>query len=419
MIFDGTNGITFPAGGQANPSGNLVSDGANLVVQSGGTLTMQTDGNTAVTIGTDQAVAMPGNLTLSSTGFMQMPVGNTAQRPGSPSDGFVRKNSTTGYVEYYDSAGTLWRDIDRSPQLYNFSGTITFSNCAQSGPFGPVLANAVSSYSSEPFQSTWLNNQDLFNVVAGVQFWRVPKNGTYTVRVAGARSGPSTHGGLGRDLTSTFSLIAGEWLKIVCGQQGTGNSGVYSGGGGASFVAVSRGGAWVPLLVSGGGAGVSNNSPQSTNTNRNGRAPGTRTNETRGGMGSWYNTSYSGQIGFHWPGGGGGGWADNGGDGQINLYVSGQALGGRALNSTSPLGGIYTLDASTYNGGFGGGGATGRDGGSAGGGGGWWGGNASFALLGATSDDTTDLGGGSFSANATFTDNGTRNGAGYVAVTLG
>jgi hypothetical protein len=209
MIFDGTNGITFPAGGQANPSGNLISDGANLVVQSGGTLVMQTAGNAAVTIGTDQAVTMPGNLTVSSTGFMQMPVGNTAQRPGSPSDGFVRKNSTTGYVEYYDSAGTLWRDIDRSPQLYNFSGTITFSNCAQSGPFGPVLANAVSSYSSEPFQSTWLNNQDLFNVVAGVQFWRVPKNGTYTVRVAGARSGASTHGGLGRDLTSTFSLIQG------------------------------------------------------------------------------------------------------------------------------------------------------------------------------------------------------------------
>lgn len=313
----------------------------------------------------------------------------------------------------------LTKDIVTTATIYNFNGTITFSPCGQTGPYGPILSDAISSYGAQPFAATWLNNVNLFNVVAGVQFWRVPKTGTYTIRCAGARSGPCNFGGLGRDITSTFSLVAGEWLRIIAGQRGEGNSGVYGGGGGASAVSVFRAGEQVPLIVSGGGAGTSNNSTQSTNTNRNGWSPGTRTRETRGGLGSWYDTSYGSQIAHYWPGGGGGGWAEKGGDGAINLYQSNQPFGGLALSSPSPLGGRRTHDQSTtYDGGFGGGGATGRDGGAAGGGGGWWGGNSSYALLSQVSDDTTHLGGGSYSLNAVFTDNGTNNGEGFVNVTL-
>jgi hypothetical protein len=147
----------------------------------------------------------------------------------------VRKNTTTGYIEYWDPVGALWRTADSAPELYSFSGTIQFSACSQTGPYGPILSDATSSYTGQPFASTWLNNLELFNVVAGVQFWRVPRNGTYTIRCAGARSGPCTFGGLGRDLTATFSLTAGEWLRIIVGQRGEGNSGVYGGGGGASY----------------------------------------------------------------------------------------------------------------------------------------------------------------------------------------
>lgn len=311
----------------------------------------------------------------------------------------------------------LTKDIVTTPTLYDFVGTIQFTTCSQTGAYGPILSDAISAYGSQPFSSTWLNNTLLFNVVAGVQFWRVPKTGTYTIRCAGARSGPSNHGGLGRDLTTTISLSSGEWLRIVVGQRGAGNSGVYGGGGGASAIAVNRYNEWIPVIVSGGGAGISNNSPQSTNTNRNGWAPGTRPRETRGGAGSWYSTSYGTQIGHFWPAGGGGGWSEKGADGTINIYASHQPLGGLALSSASPLGGRWTTTTSSYNGGFGGGGATGVEGGAAGGGGGWWGGNASFALLSATSDDTIHLGGGSYSLNS-FTDNGTNNGEGYVNITL-
>ena len=358
----------------------------------------------------------------SSTGAALLPVGSAAERPSAPLVGMIRLNAFIGSPEYYDANANLWRTTDSPSQFYNFTGTIQFSTCGRTGPYGPILSDAVTVYTNtfQPFASTWLNtNSNLFNVIAGVQFWRVPRNGTYTIRCAGARSGPSNFGGLGRDLTSTFSLTAGEWLRIVVGQPGEGNNSIYSGGGGASAVSVFRNGEHVPLIVSGGGAGTSNNSPQSTNTNRNGWSIGTRPRETRGGAGSWYSTSYSTQIGQSWQAGGGGGWSEKGGDGTINIYASHQPLGGLALVSASPLGGRYTHSQSTtYDGGFGGGGATGVDGGAAGGGGGWWGGNATFALLNALSDDTTHLGGGSFSANSTTTDNGTNNGEGFVQVTL-
>lgn len=316
--------------------------------------------------------------------------------------------------------------IDRviSSNSYNFSGTIQFSNCGITGPFGPVLSNALSSYTAQPFFSVWGNDITLFNVIAGVQFWKVPKTATYTIRCAGARSGPSTYGGLGIDITTTYYLYSGESLRIVCGQRGEGNSGNSGGGGGASFAAVFRFGTWVPIIVSGGGGGMASNSSPSANTNRNAFDPSIRSNETRGGNGSWYPsfgfTTTTGHGSF-WPGGGGGGWSYNGGDGQINIYPSGQSLGGKALSSPSPIGGFFVVgDLTTvFDGGFGGGGASGRDGGAAGGGGGWWGGNANYSANSSNviPEDTNFLGGGSFSANA-YTVNGTNNGEGFVYITL-
>lgn len=47
------------------------------------------------------------NTTIDDTGFLKLPSGTTAQRPGSPSAGQMRFNSTFKTVETYD--GTLWR----------------------------------------------------------------------------------------------------------------------------------------------------------------------------------------------------------------------------------------------------------------------------------------------------------------------
>jgi hypothetical protein len=315
---------------------------------------------------------------------------------------------------------------------YDFSGTINFDNCGRAGYYGPTLTQARGSYTGEYLQGTWLNNVDYFNIIAGVQFFRIPKTGTWTYTVKGAKGGNYTHSGLGRSITSSATLYAGEWIKMVCGHQGSYSADNSNGGGGGSYIAVARMNTWLPLCVAGGGAGYSGNSPNSANSNRNGFAPGAGKGDaiTAGGGGSMYNMSYSeggNPISEDWSGGGGGGWSSPGSDGQIGHGSSSQLIGGRALGSVSPIGGLWSFFDGSHggsggstvvnNGGFGGGGGTGHSGGSAGGGGGWWGGNATFSVS-TSSDDTDQLGGGSHSMNS-YTDNGTHSGAaGSVALTL-
>jgi hypothetical protein len=50
-----------------------------------------------------------GNVALSGTGFLDLPVGTTAERPGSPTSGMVRFNTSLVTFEGYD--GTAWGAI--------------------------------------------------------------------------------------------------------------------------------------------------------------------------------------------------------------------------------------------------------------------------------------------------------------------
>jgi hypothetical protein len=95
MIADGTivnadiNGSAAIAGTKVSPnfgSQNVVTTGSGSFA--GGTFT--------------------GNVSLSGTGFLDLPVGTTGERPGSPNSGMIRYNSTLGYFEGY---GTAWGKI--------------------------------------------------------------------------------------------------------------------------------------------------------------------------------------------------------------------------------------------------------------------------------------------------------------------
>jgi hypothetical protein len=48
----------------------------------------------------------------SDNSAFKLPTGTTADRPQSPSNGEMRFNTTTGYVEYYDTTDTQWWEID-------------------------------------------------------------------------------------------------------------------------------------------------------------------------------------------------------------------------------------------------------------------------------------------------------------------
>ena len=50
-----------------------------------------------------------GNIDTTSTGYIDLPAGTTAQRPGTPSSGMIRFNTTLGQVEAYN--GTAWGSV--------------------------------------------------------------------------------------------------------------------------------------------------------------------------------------------------------------------------------------------------------------------------------------------------------------------
>jgi hypothetical protein len=96
-----------------------------------------------------------------------------------------------------------------------------------------------------------------------IQTWTVPTTGPYRIRAVGGQGGDSkrdysTFGGKGADIAGTFTLTAGQQLKILVGQKGInpssfGNGARVGPGGGGSFVTLSDN---TPLIVAGGGGGA-------------------------------------------------------------------------------------------------------------------------------------------------------------------
>ena len=109
--------------------------------------------------------------------------------------------------------------------LYSFTSH-TFTNGGITGRDGPTSFASVSSYTSQPWYSTY------FSVASGIQNWTAPATGNYLIRAAGAAG----HGGVfstfcrGIIIESTISLVSGQQYKILVGQMGIVN-GTGSGGG--------------------------------------------------------------------------------------------------------------------------------------------------------------------------------------------
>ena len=69
---------------------------------------VQTNSSTA-NIGTLASLTVSGNISMTGTGAIDIAAGTTAQRPGSPSSGMLRFNTSSGEFEGYD--GSSWGEI--------------------------------------------------------------------------------------------------------------------------------------------------------------------------------------------------------------------------------------------------------------------------------------------------------------------
>ncbi|MAA80605.1 MAG: hypothetical protein CL916_15220, partial [Deltaproteobacteria bacterium] len=247
----------------------------------------------------------------------------------------------------------------------DWDGQREFDSCGISGRYGPTQGNCNSSYSG-----TALDGE--VTVTAGIQYWTVPSNGTYSIEAWGAQGGAGTtnggvSGGEGAYVYGEFTLQAGDELKILVGQKadgisrGTSNAG--GGGGGGSFIAYSSDD--TPLLVAGGGGGTGANSGVVTSSTdgQGGSTPGV--SSSNGSIASGGQGGYAGH-----DGGGGGGYYGIGANSLAGYggvaFVSGGTGGDYSSSSTYPAGSHIGY------GGFGGGGGVGHAGG---GGGGYTGGN--------------------------------------------
>jgi VCBS repeat-containing protein len=259
--------------------------------------------------------------------------------------------------------------------LYDFSSH-TFTACGATGQSGPAQSSCISSYSG----ASWASNATYFSVTGGIQSWKVPGTGTYTIDLYGAKGGsttlPTTYtGGQGARVQATVTLTEGHLLKILVGQIG-GSFGYTAGGGGGTFLYNQTTSTAIAVAGGGGGAGNSGGNGYAASLNSSGTlgysgyAAGTGGNGSASSGNSGWGMSGAGINGNGNGGGGGSSWQV--GANALSFINGGTGAGqsGTDVNAscTGAWGGFGGGGGGACNGGGGGGGYSG--GGSGGGGGG-------------------------------------------------
>jgi hypothetical protein len=279
--------------------------------------------------------------------------------------------------------------------LYTFSSH-TFTNASATGRFGPTLSQCRSTYSSATWAQDTTNN-NLNMTTQGIQLWKVPATGSYSIECFGASGGAGSTlaGGKGAIIKGNFTLTQGQVLGILVGQEGGVKTNTCNTGGGGGTFVWNTNSTTEPLIVAGGGGG--------TNTS----AVGLDANTGGSGTGSGGTPGTSGNGASP----GGSGWKSNGTAGLDN----------NNSGCTRPLeggiGGASLVTITVGDGGFGGGAsASGQpcSNGGAGGGGGYSGGSGPAA----TSASSPGGGGGSYNSGTNSSSSiRTDTGSGYVVIT--
>ena len=310
--------ITYDIGNTSNRFRDIYL--ANSTIYLGGA-TISANGSNVV-----MGSAIIGNITNDSTGFMSLPVGNTAQRPATATAGMTRYNTTTGYPEFYD--GNNW---------YNFyqqkTYTIQYLAVGGGGGGGEVIAGGGGGGAVKTGNITAAAGDNPYTITIGAG------------GAGGTDGSPSTYPG---GASGNASIITSPSVLTVTAAGG-------GGGGGFNLAGVGAGGGQGGGQGAGTGAGVAagpGNFPGGTSTNNNSAAGG-------GGAGAAGASATSGSCG---AGGIGYQWFNNeyyagGGGGGARIPLGGTAAsGGLGGGGAGATGGSATATAGTTNTGGGGGG---------------------------------------------------------------
>jgi hypothetical protein len=188
-----------------------------------------------------------------STGYMMMPVGTSAQRPGTPAAGMYRMNTDTGNPEWYDSVSETWIQFSLgAPYLVEYivvAGGAGGGGSAGSSSTGGGGGGAGGYRSSVVGENSGggASAESRINVVGG-------SNYTVTIGAGGAGGAVDTIGTNGStSLFSTISSVGGGGGARGTASQTAASGGSGGGGGYQGFGAAGTTGQG----YAGGGTGVS------------------------------------------------------------------------------------------------------------------------------------------------------------------
>ena len=314
--------------------------------------------NTVTTEKLHTAVLQPANISdkaNTSTGYLDLPAGTTAQRPAIPASGMTRFNTTTGKPEWWDSIDNVWRDFSSIGGGYDYAievllvaggGGADNDHGGGGGAGGVLFVTPI--------------------VVSGT---------SYSITVGAGGAGDPTAPGAANGTNSIFN---NDESSTAYGGGGAGNGNLASGnpggsgggGGGNTATFRTRGGSGVLGQGNGGGNGGYQALGEPGGGGGGAGAPGgdaiyNTNNSTswagNGGSGTyrysaWASATSTGADGGYFAGGGGGGCTNGSGG------LGGLGGGGAGTTTTTGNNGNANTGGgggSCGNGGTGGNGASG------------------------------------------------------------
>ena len=390
--------ITLMAGPAANDE--VVITAFSSFTSSGGYTQAQADSLFALKSGD----TFTGNVSITSNGYLQMPIGTTAQRPAATSAGLIRFNTTLGTLE--SANGTAWANVGsgsassggggvswQAVQNTNFiavTGSAYFVNTFSSNvtvtlPASPTIGQEIrfvdyGGYMSSNALIIFPNGNKILGNTANATL--TTNTASISIVYSDANKGWIPYSGF------TSSPIGNYFVQALILAGGGGSYSAISGGGGAGGLIYASATPVIPgtsytINVGGGGAVATNGTNSSglgqTATGGGAGGPGYSGNGFAGGSGGG-GSRYAGAGGAGTSGQGNPGGAGTATGGSDNQGTGGGgggagAVGGGASGYTAGNGGngsAYSISGSsvTYAGGGGGGAynGTGGTGGSGGGG---------------------------------------------------
>lgn len=307
-----------------------------------------------------------GGAKVYGTTALTIPVGTTGERPGTPANGMIRMNTTTGYPEWYDTTTSNWVQFNQSkPFLLDYL-VIAGGGGGGRAPGGGGGAGGYRTSAGTTGGGGAAESQLV-----------ITPGTSYTVTVGDGGLGSTTNSVAGASgsnsvfstITSTGgggggSRVTGTSTSQINGQTGG------SGGGGSLFASAPQAGgtagARTASPVQGFNGGIQTGTGSSDYGCGGGGGAGAVGDNasgspiaTGGNGGAGLSSSITGSAVTRAGGGGGGGYGSAGGSGG----TGGSGIGGNGTNSSS------TGGAGSTNTGSGGGGGGISDGGNFGSGG--------------------------------------------------